>query len=89
MIKNTMTPIKVILAGLVAWACFIGAATAQDKPTTEGDVTFTAKGVLPPPPLFFTAEVASKTIVSATMVIQDIPLTLKILQGTPELLTLG
>ena len=89
MIKNTMTPIKVILAGLVAWACFIGAATAQEKPTTEGDVTFTAKGVLPPPPLFFTAEVTSKTTVSATKINQNIPITLKILQGKPELLTLG
>ena len=54
-----------------------------------GAVTLTAKGVLPKPPLFFNADANAKVVISGSAVNHEIQLGLKVLQGRPEVLTLG
>ncbi|BDS07872.1 hypothetical protein NT6N_29120 [Oceaniferula spumae] len=77
-----------------------GAAIAQDQaPATgvqasvdengTGAVTLTAKGVLPKPKLFFNASVVSTTKLTSTEITQTSALSIKVLQGRPEILTLG
>ncbi|HCI92250.1 MAG TPA: hypothetical protein DHV60_06860, partial [Verrucomicrobiales bacterium] len=76
-----------------------GVATSQNQPTAgvqasvgeigAGTVSLTAKGVLPKPPLFFNATANAKVRVTASAVNHDIALAIKVLQGRPEVITLG
>lgn len=91
MIKNTMSKMNALMVCLLTALCLASPVMSQKatlSATTPGDVTFTAKGVVPEPPLFFTTDVTAKVKVTATRITQDIPMTLKIIQGRPELMTL-
>ncbi len=101
MIKNTMSSIKNLSALFVLFSvCFSFASpiTAQESPSAgvsatvdehgAGAITLTAKGTLPKPPLFFTADVHPIASITAKAITQQITLNLKVHQGRPELLTL-
>ncbi len=78
-----------------------GVAIAQNQPAPAagvqasvnengtGAVTLTAKGILPKPPLFFKANAQAKVKLSTKSITQEIALTLDVLQGSPELITLS
>ena len=94
MISKTM--FKNILLTLALCAPLIH---AQEQPAADiqasvgengaGAVTLTAKGVLPKPKLFFTADAKTSGIVKSEEITQTTELNVKILQGRPEMLTLG
>ena len=94
MISKTM--FKNILLTLALCAPLIH---AQEQPAADiqasvgengaGAVTLTAKGVLPQPKLFFTADAKTSGIVKSEEITQTTELNVKILQGRPEMLTLG
>ncbi|MBT8036636.1 MAG: hypothetical protein KJO21_03735 [Verrucomicrobiae bacterium] len=87
------------LSCLTSVMLLTGATTAQNLPTAgvqatvdesgAGSVTLTAKGVLPKPPLFFKAGAEAAVNVTPDQITQEVALTLSVLQGRPELLTLG
>ena len=87
------------LTSLAAIMILSGTANAQENPAAgvqasvdengTGAVTLTAKGVIPKPKLFFTANASSTVAVNHEQITQTTRLDLKILQGRPEILTLG
>ncbi|MBT8044224.1 MAG: hypothetical protein KJO79_04675, partial [Verrucomicrobiae bacterium] len=91
MLKNIITSLLLIS----------GATFAQNQPAPTagveasigengaGTVSLTAKGVLPKPKLFFTVDAVTQAQLTSTKITQTINLSLNILQGKPELLTLG
>lgn len=88
MIYNPMNSMLRLLTCILTSFILVTPLMSQETATTAGDVTFTAKGVIPEPPLFFTTEATAKTTVSANQISQEISLTLHVLQGRPELMTL-
>ena len=94
-----MNVTRLFLSVLAVLFCMVGSASSQNQSSAgvqatvnengTGAVTLTAKGVLPKPPLFFTAQATAKVKVANTEITQEIPLTLKVLQGRPDLMTLG
>ncbi len=97
--KNLCVCTKNGLACLATLLLLGGVISAQERPAAgvqaavdengTGSVTLTAKGVLPKPPLFFNAAATAVVDVTTDKITQDIALTLSVLQGRPELLTLG
>ncbi|NWK55744.1 MFS transporter [Verrucomicrobiaceae bacterium N1E253] len=90
---------KMMIRTLFFLFSLLGFASAQNQPSAgvqasvdengAGAVTLTAKGVLPKPALFFTAGVQSLATVTARRVEQESALSIKVLQGRPELMTLA
>ncbi len=64
------------------------AVAAQAIPP-DGLLIIESEKVTPAPPLFFTASAEATTHLDATAVTTEIATTLRVLQGTPEILTLG
>lgn len=86
MLKNLLLFLTLVLPAARAQNADVSASVGENG---SGTVSLTAKGVLPEPPLFFSADADAVATVTPAGVIQKVSLTLDIHQGKPGVISLG